>query len=79
MARAKVENKRISVSLPPEQIEWLQGQKAGISGTLRGLVTEAMELANLQEAARRIREKKSGPRALPAKNSATTKKARAGR
>lgn len=75
MARAKVENKRISISLPPDQIEWLQEQKAGISGTLRGLVTEAMELANLQKAARQIRERR-GLRAVPApsKKAAPSKK-----
>jgi hypothetical protein len=59
MPRAKVENKRISVSLPPDQIDWLQQQKAGISGALRGLITEAMQMDNLLKAAQKLRMKKA--------------------
>jgi hypothetical protein len=58
MPRAKVENKRISVSLPPEQIDWLQERKPGISGSIRALIAEAMEMENLQKAAKAIRERK---------------------
>ncbi|HVT05599.1 MAG TPA: hypothetical protein VHL58_19750 [Thermoanaerobaculia bacterium] len=40
---------RISVSLPDEQILWLKTRKEGLSGTLRTLVFEAMNLDNLKK------------------------------
>ena len=40
---------RISVSLPDDQILWLKTRRDGISGTLRALVFEAMNLENLKK------------------------------
>jgi|GEM_PF-3275949 len=40
---------RISVSLPDDQILWLKTRKDGISGTLRALVFEAMNVENLKK------------------------------
>ena len=58
MPPAKSAAQRVSVSLPPEQLDWLKEQKAGISGTLKALVREAMEMQRLREAAEKLRARK---------------------
>jgi hypothetical protein len=58
MPPAKNSAQRLSVSLPEEQVEWLKEQKAGISGTLKALVREAMEMEKLRAAAEKIRARK---------------------
>lgn len=68
MARQEETGTRISISLPPSQIEWLREQPAGISGTLRALVTEAVAMDNLRKSvkkeapAARSTRKKGGKR-----------------
>jgi hypothetical protein len=58
MPPAKSPGQRLSISLPEEQVDWLKEQKAGISGTLKALVREAMEMEKLRAAAEKIRARK---------------------
>ena len=42
-------NEKVNVFLSPEQIAWLETDKGGPSAAVRALITEAMNLDNLQK------------------------------
>jgi hypothetical protein len=56
-ARAKPKTKATPVFLDEEQREWLRQQPSGISGKVRALVFEAMNLDNLAKSVKRSKSK----------------------
>ncbi len=50
--------KRTPVFLSEPQIAWLKKQPEGISGTIRGLITEAVNLENLKKSVKKSVKKR---------------------
>lgn len=54
----KTKKKSTPVFLDEEQVLWLKAQVSGISGTVRALVFEAMNLDNLRKSVKKRKTKK---------------------
>jgi hypothetical protein len=57
--KAGRKTQKVNVWLAPEQIEWLKSDKSGASVVIRALITEAMNLDNLQKSVKRGTKKGS--------------------